>query len=103
MSNKGFEKATRRDQVPPGALLAVEIHGEPVVLCNVNGTIHAFRDTCPHMGSRLSGGRLSGTTLTCPVHKWRYDTTTGAHLDVPPASLCRYDVHLTDDDIWVRA
>lgn len=102
MSNKGFERVASRAQLAAGSLLAVEIHGEPVVLCNANGTIHAFRDACPHMGSRLSGGRLTGATLTCPVHKWRYDTVSGAHLDMPPAALCRYDVHLTDDDIWVR-
>jgi 3-phenylpropionate/trans-cinnamate dioxygenase ferredoxin subunit len=48
-----------------------------LAIFNINGTIHAIDEKCPHQGSSLMAGTLRGTTLTCPVHGFRFDVTTG--------------------------
>ena len=59
-------------------------HG--VVVCRVNGQLHAFDDNCSHRDARLSEGRLRGTTITCPVHGAQFDVRTGEHRCAPATS-----------------
>jgi nitrite reductase/ring-hydroxylating ferredoxin subunit len=49
-----------------------------IAVFNVGGTFCAIEDACLHMKAPLSTGRLSGTTLTCSWHGWKYDISTGA-------------------------
>ena len=59
-------------------------HG--VVVCRVNGQLHAFDDNCSHRDARLSEGRFRGTTITCPVHGAQFDVRTGEHRCAPATS-----------------
>lgn len=56
-------------------------HG--VVVCRVDGRLHAFDDNCSHRDARLSEGRLRGSTITCPVHGAQFDVRTGEHRCAP--------------------
>jgi len=47
------------------------------VILNVEGTIRAFDDSCPHNGASLANGKLSGHTLRCPAHGLEFDLLTG--------------------------
>lgn len=55
-----------------------------VVVCRVAGSLHALEDNCSHADTRLSTGRLRGTTLTCPLHGAQFDVRDGSHSG-PPA------------------
>lgn len=57
-------------------------HG--VVVCRVNGKLHAVDDNCSHRDAKLSEGRLRGALLTCPLHGAQFDVRTGAQQG-PPA------------------
>ena len=70
----------RLDELAPGGLTLVELDGARVVLARVGDAVYALSDVCAHQGGPLSGGRLSGTRLTCPWHGWMYDVKTGACL-----------------------
>ena len=48
-----FVEAARLDQIPPGKGTCVKVGGKDVALFNVDGTIYALDDTCPHAGSSL--------------------------------------------------
>ena len=37
------------------------------------GQAHIWEDLCIHRGARLSKGWVTGDTLVCPYHGWRYD------------------------------
>jgi nitrite reductase (NADH) small subunit len=41
------------------------------------GEVFALRDQCPHRGGPLSQGIVHGTRVTCPLHDWVIDLTTG--------------------------
>lgn len=42
--------------------------------------VYALRDACPHKNGPLSQGIMHGTTVTCPLHNWKIDLTTGQAL-----------------------
>ena len=42
--------------------------------------VFALRDACPHKGGPLSQGIVHGTSVTCPLHNWKIDLTSGAAL-----------------------
>ena len=46
-------------------------------LANVDGTLHALDNNCPHNGGPLGRGSLEGNELTCPWHGYRWDVTSG--------------------------
>ncbi len=61
----------------PGAYLAAEIAGLPVVaLRGRDGVLRGFRNVCRHRGARLlASGEGTCGLVVCPYHKWSYDHT----------------------------
>jgi phenylpropionate dioxygenase-like ring-hydroxylating dioxygenase large terminal subunit len=47
--------------------------GERLVIWRAGGRPVAARDQCPHRGTALSLGEVSGEHLVCPYHGWRFD------------------------------
>ena len=87
-----------------GAPAAVEVAGEPVCVVRVAEGVFAFDDVCPHRGTPLSQGRLSGTTLTCAAHTWEFDVTSGRLLRIrAPACLRMRGARERDGAIEIEA
>ncbi len=42
--------------------------------------VFALRDACPHKGGPLSQGIVHGATVTCPLHNWKIDLSSGEAL-----------------------
>lgn len=69
---------------------------------------------CPHLLGPLFEGTISGTTVTCPWHQWRYDLVTGECVARPteddgsllpggPERLLRLEVRLSEAGTVVLA
>jgi nitrite reductase/ring-hydroxylating ferredoxin subunit len=76
--------------LPRGAAARVQVDGEMIALCHTVTGYRAVDDYCPHMGSSLSEGALSGDTVTCPWHGWRYDLVSGGRADRPGQPVRTY-------------
>jgi nitrite reductase/ring-hydroxylating ferredoxin subunit len=50
-------------------------NGTPLVLFRTRQGVHALHDRCPHRHAPLSGGKVTGGTVECPYHGWRFDGT----------------------------
>src|SRR5690242_5063075 len=87
--------------LPPGQCTAIEAGGIGVALCNVNGTIYALDNTCPHAGGPLGEGSLDGELIECPWHGWRYNVRTGERPENHDIAVSCFPVHLKDDVIHV--
>ena len=96
-----YRKLVRASDVTRGAV-AVARYG--VVQVGVtrlsDGTLVAFKNACPHAGSPLSGGRLTGSTITCGRHGWDFDLRSGACPMHPEWELKLYDVREVEG--WVE-
>jgi nitrite reductase/ring-hydroxylating ferredoxin subunit len=60
-----------------------DVAGTKVNVASAGGSLHAFDDSCTHMGCSLAKGKLDGTTVTCPCHGSQFDVTSGAVLRGP--------------------
>lgn len=86
----------------PGSCLSVKTEGGLLVaLFNVNGTIYALDNTCPHAGGPLGKGILSGEIVACPWHGWRFNVRTGTRVNNPDFTVACYDVQVKGDVINV--
>lgn len=65
------------DELGPGQRRLAFIDGRSIVLFNIDGTIHAIDNSCPHNGASLASGQLEGCVLRCPAHGLRFDLRTG--------------------------
>ena len=97
-----FVKVASLDELPPGRMMAVRVGDEEVALYNVGGAVCATRDVCTHQSYPLSKGELRGRVVTCALHQWRYDVTTGELLGQPELHLRRYEVRVDGRDVLVR-
>lgn len=99
---RSFRKVATRSELAPGIMKSVEIGGEHVAICNVDGEFFAFHDQCTHELFPLSRGTLEGKTVMCVLHGARFDVTTGAVLSAPACeSLMTYPVRVNGDDILI--
>lgn len=85
----------------------VEVDGDVLVLVNVEGELHALSGWCTHLGTAMALGTLTGHTLMCYAHLWRYDVRTGEPIWPPLARVAPgyrlrvYPVRVEGEDIYV--
>ena len=61
----------------PGKRSLLRLEGKMIALFNVDETLYAIDDSCPHAGGSLLTGKLDGRTLQCPAHGLKFDLHTG--------------------------
>ena len=60
-----------------GSMEEVTVEGRAILLARVGDRYYAASNRCPHMGGRLSQGKLEGTVVTCPRHGSQFDLRDG--------------------------
>jgi nitrite reductase (NADH) small subunit len=88
-------------ELTPGSCRSVEADGMGVAICNVDGTIYAVDNTCPHAGGPLGEGSLDGDLIECPWHGWRYNVRTGERPENHEITVDRFHVQVENDIIHV--
>lgn len=64
--------------IPKGEGRTCLLNGKEVALFHLdNGEMLAIENRCPHQGGPLSEGILACDTVTCPLHGWRVNLSTG--------------------------
>ncbi len=90
--------------LPSGASQAVRVQDASIALFNVNGSIYAIDNICPHAGGPLARGALGGSDgaiVTCPLHGWRFDVRTGRSPHLRGEQLRTFPVRMMDGSIAV--
>jgi phenylpropionate dioxygenase-like ring-hydroxylating dioxygenase large terminal subunit len=60
-------------QIGSGTLAPARLLDRELVVWRSNdGRVHAWRDRCPHRGTRLSIGHIEDDQLICAYHGWRF-------------------------------
>jgi toluene monooxygenase system ferredoxin subunit len=80
-----------------GDMTAVMVDGEAVLLVNIDGTVRAYSNRCPHQASALDEGDLDGETLTCAKHLWEFNAFTGCGINPDDAQLKGFGCQIGDD------
>jgi len=85
------------DDLWEGDMTAVMVDGEAVLLVNIDGTVLAYSNRCPHQASALDEGDLVGETLTCSRHLWEFNALTGRGINPDDARLKSFGCQVGDD------
>jgi len=81
-----FDTGLRPEDLDPERPRPVESPWGTLALYLVEGEVLAAEAFCPHLQGPLFQGTLSGSTVTCPWHLWRYELRSGRRVDAacPP-------------------
>ena len=96
-----FVKAATTDQIQPGKCIGVKVEGVFIGIYNVQGEYYAMNNICPHLGGVLSYGFLDNNCVTCPLHMWEFDVTTGECVWPGEEKIPTYAVKVEGEDILV--
>ena len=72
-----FVEVAKTGDLPEGTMKEVALQGHSILLTIVSGKLYAAENVCPHMGAKLSEGKLDGTVVTCPRHGSQFDLSDG--------------------------
>ena len=84
-----------------GARSQLRIEGHSIVLFNVQGTLYAIGDTCPHAGASLANAKIDGRTVQCRAHGLRFDLLTGCMTTGRGLSVKTYAIEMRDGQAYL--
>lgn len=106
-------------ELTPGKSVIVELGGRSIGVFNVDGRLHALRNSCPHHGAPLCRGAITGRMvpssthvyeyssepiLRCPWHGYEFDLSDGRSKLRPDSLRVRvYRAELEGDEVVVYA
>jgi ferredoxin-nitrite reductase len=67
-----------------------------------DGRIFAADAVCPHAGGPLEEGAMTNCEVTCPLHDYKFDLTSGRCSTDPSLTLQTYPVFIEDNQVWVE-
>jgi NAD(P)H-dependent nitrite reductase small subunit len=97
-----YKEICSEAEIPPGTGKAFDFGREEIGIFNVNGKLYAIDNLCPHEGGPMADGPLEGKIVTCPLHGWRCDVTTGDSLELPGIKVATYEVKVEDGKVYVK-
>ncbi|MDE2181399.1 MAG: nitrite reductase small subunit NirD [Alphaproteobacteria bacterium] len=77
-------------------------NGRPIAVFRTgDDAVHAVVDQCPHRAGPLSEGIVSGHLVTCPLHNWVIDLSSGdavapdeGHVETLPVRIENREIHV---------
>jgi nitrite reductase [NAD(P)H] small subunit len=86
--------------LPERGARCVRIGGLSIAVFRTStGEVYALHDQCPHRGGPLSQGIVHGTRVTCPLHDWVIDLTTGRATGADEGAAATYKVRVVEGRI----
>jgi nitrite reductase/ring-hydroxylating ferredoxin subunit len=76
----GLVEAT---DISPGTMRRISRGDLDLLLAHTPAGLCLIDDRCPHMAAPLSAGALDECTVTCPLHRGRFDLLTGEVTQFP--------------------
>jgi len=89
--------------IPACGARVVETPNGPVAIFRTSDDqLFAVADRCPHKQGPLSEGIVHGHQVTCPLHNWVIDLTTGEAVAPDRGQTACFAVKLEQDRVWLQ-
>ena len=72
------------------------------VFRNSKDEVFAVNDECPHRKGQLSQGIVHDKSVTCPLHNWKIDLTTGEAMGPDEGCTGHYAVKVENGNIFLE-
>lgn len=102
IADRDWTRITSIENIPPHEGRPVCVGGREIAIFNLNGRFLTIDNACPHQGGPLCDGLVSGATVVCPLHGWRFDLETGMAVRASlPACVTAYPTRVEDGIVLV--
>ena len=75
--------------------------GDIAIFRAADDTVFALHDKCPHKGGPLSQGIVHGTRVTCPLHAWNIELTSGAAVAPDHGHCATFQVKVENGHVFL--
>lgn len=75
---RNWIKVTAVENIPPQEGRSVTLGELELAIFNLRDRFVTIENRCPHKGGPLCDGIVSGASVVCPLHGWRFDLDSGA-------------------------
>ena len=72
-----FIEVAKESDITESTMKEVVAEGHEILLAKAGGSYYATSNRCPHMGAKLSEGKLEGFVVICPRHGSQFDLRDG--------------------------
>ncbi|MSQ47851.1 MAG: Rieske (2Fe-2S) protein [Deltaproteobacteria bacterium] len=93
-------------ELPVGSRKLIKLNGIEIALFNIDGTIYAIKNRCPHRSGPLirgfidPAGGMKCPGIKCPMHGWRFDLRDGS--SERPVQATVYPIKIEDGGVYLR-
>jgi len=117
INSTGFVQIAKVGDLQNGTMKQFTLGSREILVARIRDKYYAADNICPHMGEKLTNGRLEGTVLTCMRNDSKFDLVDGrvirwtdwtgirasvSKLFRPPRPLITYPVEIEGDNILVQ-
>jgi nitrite reductase/ring-hydroxylating ferredoxin subunit/alkylhydroperoxidase/carboxymuconolactone decarboxylase family protein YurZ len=90
------------NDLQPGATTRVDCDGRSVFVHRDGTGFRVYDSLCPHQSTDIPHLNLQGNRLTCPKHKWVFDTATGACIEQGDAPLKQWPSQVEEGRLMAK-
>ena len=103
MSNiKKWYRITEIENIPFMGSRKVEISEIEIAIFKTrDGSIFAINNICPHKKGKLSDGLVHDKQVTCPLHNWEIDLSSGEALGSDSGCTGIYETKIEDGIVYL--
>ena len=87
------------DDIPEGQSKIIQTGGKDIAIFNISGDFFAITNACPHQGGPLGEGFLKDCIVTCPLHNYSFDVTSGQCTINPAMKVQTFDIEVRGEEI----
>jgi len=90
-------------EVPARGARVLRVEGHDIAVFRTSaGEIYALQDQCPHRGGPLSQGIVHGDCVTCPLHDWVINLSTGQATGADEGATPTYPVRVEAGRVLIQ-
>ncbi|MGA0542607.1 non-heme iron oxygenase ferredoxin subunit [Neotabrizicola sp. VNH66] len=97
-----WTKAFPSADLPEGEMKQFSGASEPILVCKVDGKVHAVQDTCTHDTWSLADGFLEDGIVECSLHFAKFCVRTGQVKALPACEALKvFPAKIENDMIYI--
>lgn len=87
----------------PGDSAPASVAGHKLLVCHSKDQFFVIRNQCSHAMARLTGGKIRGFKIFCPLHSAPFDLRDGKALGAPATDpICTYAARIEDGKLYAE-
>ena len=95
-------KITEVENIPTmGSRIVLIEDTEIAIFKTKDGSVFEINNTCPHKLGKLAEGLVHGTSVTCPLHNWDIDLSSGEALGNDSGCTNVYESKVENNTVFI--